>query len=205
MKITEYIGYTHSPQLSLVSDDVNHTWTLKGFDSGSTASDHFLTQHSLLLPRDLPSGEYQLQLDNLPLDIVSVAELDRQFTLPNISFTKQSSQFGNVVELAGYEITVDQVILTWRVLSEPNEPYRVFVHVVDEADQIIAQSDAVFANWQRPTSSWLTGEILIDTHQISSTLLQTGHHVKVGVYHAETFARLQLDSGDHVQLPILRR
>ncbi len=51
-------------------------------------------------------------------------------------------------------------------MAETPVSYRVFVHVLDENGNLIAQSDAIPDNWTRPTTGWVTGEYIRDRHII---------------------------------------
>ena len=83
--------------------------------------------------------------------------------------------------------------------------YRVFVHLVDESGQIIAQSDGEPANWTRPTTGWAAGEYILDAHTLTLPDGMTNGRLalRVGLYDPQTNQRLLTDTADFalIQLP----
>lgn len=69
------------------------------------------------------------------------------------------------------------VTLVWRAEADDTRPthtsYRVFLHLVPSdphgrpGSAPVAQSDAVPANWRRPTTGWVFGEYIADPHVLS--------------------------------------
>ncbi len=55
----------------------------------------------------------------------------------------------------------------WEAQAAPDLDYTVFVHLVDEAGKSWAQSDAGPENGSAPTTSWVAGQIIVDTHTLS--------------------------------------
>jgi hypothetical protein len=80
--------------------------------------------------------------------------------------------------------------------------YRVFIHLVDESGQIIAQTDGEPANWTRPTTGWVAGEYIVDMHQldIPAEILGETLSLRVGLYNAETGERLQTEAADYATI-----
>jgi 4-amino-4-deoxy-L-arabinose transferase-like glycosyltransferase len=120
--------------------------------------------------------------------------------------------FGNDIELLGYrgwklaptagEVT--QLQLQWRADQTPDRRYKVFLQLLDPRDQVIAQRDAEPAGEGRPTDSWEPGETVLDNHGL---LIPPGtppgtYRRIIGLYDAETMARLKLpDGSDFLSLP----
>jgi len=90
------------------------------------------------------------------------------------------------------------VPLLWRAEAETPTDYRVFVHLVDATGNIVAQSDAAPAGWTRPTTSWLPGEYVLDTHTLTlpATLPDGPLSLRVGLYDPDTGARLLSGAAD---------
>ncbi len=82
--------------------------------------------------------------------------------------------------------------------------YHVFVHLIDDAGNILAQSDAIPANWTRPTTGWLPGEYVIDTHTLSlpAELPTCSLSLRIGLYDPATGARLRINDADFLSIPI---
>jgi hypothetical protein len=82
------------------------------------------------------------------------------------------------------------VQVTWRAEAKPARDYKAFVHVLDEAGALVAQSDAVPANWTRPTSSWAAGERIEDRHGLGLPPGTGPVVVRVGMYDPGSGERL---------------
>src|SRR5439155_8504899 len=70
---------------------------------------------------------------------------------------------GHTLSRTGESLTVS---LVWRATSTPDASYVAFVHLQGADGRVWAQSDAVPANWTRPTTGWLPGEYVLDTHTL---------------------------------------
>ena len=110
---------------------------------------------------------------------------------------------GITLEQAGMAFEGDTVFLdlTWRAAATPSRSYKVFVHVYDPSGNLVAQADSMPALWQRPTDTWLPGELVEDRHAL---LLPAGAHpavIRLGLYDAETGERLTTPAGqDAIEL-----
>jgi len=82
---------------------------------------------------------------------------------------------GDQAELVGYDMTPNTLLtqpgqqvtvtLYWRALRPTAVDYRVFVQIVEPyTTHVFGQSDAMPAEWTRPTSTWKTDEIIADKH-----------------------------------------
>lgn len=102
---------------------------------------------------------------------------------------------GEAIHLAGYEIdvgpeTVD-VRLTWGAQAVPDADYTVFVHLVDDTGDLLAQRDGPPAGGSYPTSWWLPGDIIEDRHTVALPATHASSAtLYVGMYNASTGARL---------------
>ena len=93
--------------------------------------------------------------------------------------------------------------LIWRAEAESSTGYHVFVHLVDEAGNILAQSDGVPGQWARPTTGWLPGEYVLDMHTLALPAEATGTlSVRVGLYDPATGQRLQTAGGEFATIPL---
>jgi hypothetical protein len=141
-------------------------------------------------------------------------ELDvrsRTFTKPQMEQTLDIA-FGAPPELTllGASINVDEnksnetlpVTLFWRAESEMKANYTVFIQLLNQNDQIVAQNDQYPLNGVAPTSTWLPSEILTDPHQLALPALAAGQYrLIVGMYDAATGRRLPVNNGqDYVEL-----
>jgi hypothetical protein len=82
----------------------------------------------------------------------------------------------------------DRLTLMWGVVAAPKRTLKAFVHVVDEAGEILTQSDIQIGGETYPSWAWNVGEQNIDTVQLS--LPEVEYDLVVGLYDAATLERL---------------
>jgi hypothetical protein len=106
--------------------------------------------------------------------------------------------------LDGYAATAetrsgDAILLTlhWQDLAAVDENYQVFVHLLDEQGNKIAQADGQPVQWLRPTSTWRPGERIADRYGLllPDTLPSGKYSIAVGLYHPVTGQRLPVSAG----------
>ena len=106
--------------------------------------------------------------------------------------------------LVGYSLSPGQpagLRLVWKALAPMAADYTVFVHVLDQSGQIAAQADAQPRGGTYPTSMWEPGEYVVDDY--SFDLPPGEYNLHVGMYLAETGARLPVDGAGEAQGVIL--
>ncbi|MFN2166472.1 MAG: hypothetical protein ACK2U9_09435, partial [Anaerolineae bacterium] len=132
-----------------------HSWSLPpvqaNFDGTAwTEGQRLRGQHLLRLPATLQSGTYQLQLQGADLGRLAVTATERILAQPAAEIPLDIS-FGDAARLSGItpHVMPDglSVELVWQALQEMDTSYRVFVHVLDDDGNIVAQSDAEPADW----------------------------------------------------------
>ena len=111
--------------------------------------------------------------------------------------------FGGKIALAGYEMDrrkaqpgeAIHLTLYWQGLSEVEEDYTVFVHLLREGDQIWAGADR---QPQPSTRTWAKGQIVVDQYEltIASDAPPDVYEIEVGLYLPETGDRLDLLAPD---------
>lgn len=84
------------------------------------------------------------------------------------------------------------VTLYWAADAPDGRDYTVFVHVLDEAGQLVAQSDEQPRGGAYPTSIWSAGERIVDEHRLDlpPDLPPGDYSMRVGLYDAAGGARL---------------
>ena len=212
--------------LSLVDpdDQLVLRWDLPpvraNFPTGQwTAGDRWLAQHSFRLPAYLDSGSYRWQIalcagactDEEPtayLGGLTITAPDRTFEPPPLEISLDTP-FGDFATLLGADLlTVPPLpgpltlTLVWRAEATTTTSYHAFVHLVDEAGQIVAQSDGEPAGWSRPTTGWMPGEIILDRHTLAlpdETDELLG--LRIGLYDPESGRRLPTAAGEFVLIP----
>ena len=145
----------------------------------------------------LPAGQ------SITLPGVRVIEEERVFDLPPIQ-TTTDADFDDKMHLVGYDLPVlrmapgDTLPLTlvWQSLtSDMRESYSVFVHLVGPDGAIHGQWDKEpGARGKRPTTSWVTGEVVVDPIPVplAPDAPPGTYRVLVGVYLAPDGPRLPL-------------
>jgi hypothetical protein len=94
-----------------------------------------------------------------------------------------------------------RVFLHWRAAKAIHEDYKVFVHLLDAGDNVVAQGDSVPAGGARPTTGWEVGELVIDKHGLllRKDLPNGTYRLIGGMYLPTTGERLRIvDGNGHV-------
>jgi hypothetical protein len=128
------------------------------------------------LPAYLKSGGYHWRLDTdfgeveLPIKL-QINAPDRTFDLPSLDHPLKV-EFDEPVSLLGYNLATNgnqiTVELAWQARREMNEPYRAFLHLLDKDGNLVSQSDGEPADWSRPTTGWLAGEVVVDSRTLTA-------------------------------------
>ncbi len=159
-------------------------------------------QMSFRLPIKAETGEAHLAVqlvdrDGTPLgstiDLTAIQVLptERVFTAPQPQSPRRMS-FDDKIMLLGADLAPDpvavggmlQVTLYWQALEELDIPYTVFVHLLDPEGRVVTGYDGEPVLGTRPTTGWVPGEFIADTHDVSIPAdLPPGEYViEVGLY-----------------------
>ena len=157
----------------------------------------------------LPAGNV------IDLGEIQVQGRERSYYVPPMDH-EVDVRLGNSVKLLGYDLAPAQVspgvtlalTLYWQALGPTDISYTIFVHLLKEQGDIVAQRDSVPGQGALPTSSWVEGEVITDTQEIviSSDVPPGTYTLIVGMYDASTAERLPVYDtgdrllGDHVEL-----
>lgn len=126
--------------------------------------------------------------------------------------TIHNAQFGAGLDLYGSSLQPAQAApgstvnlrLVWHAQQRVTERYKVFVHVLDERGNVVAQHDGEPAANTLRTSRWAAGEYVEDVHPLAlpATLPPGPYRLRVGMYTWPDGARLPLATGaDAFDLP----
>jgi 4-amino-4-deoxy-L-arabinose transferase-like glycosyltransferase len=117
-----------------------------------------------------------------------------------------STILGDQIELLGYDLDPTTVhpgqhldlTLYWRSLTEPDEGYKVFVHVLDAESEVSAQVDGVPVRWTLPTTCWVRDEHIVDPYTVAlpPDMPSGSYALSVGLYRETTGERLPV-TGSH--------
>ena len=112
---------------------------------------------------------------------------------------------GDEIVLLGYGLQsqrlaagdIAQFALYWQAEQTPKARYKVYLHVLDGADQIVGQRDAEPGGGARLTTLWTAGEVVADNHGVAihPATPPGAYRVAVGMYNLETGERLVADDG----------
>ncbi len=110
------------------------------------------------------------------------------------------ARLGDHIQLTGYSLGREAVpagdvlplTLYWRATVQVAESYKVFVHLLDGAERVVAQRDTVPVGGARPTNTWQPGEDVADNYGV---FIPPGtppgeYRVEVGMYSPSTGVRL---------------
>lgn len=206
----------------LVATDGRELWRSEGWPWGAPTSGWPVREvrpdgHTLTIPTDAPAGLYQLLIsfydpatfDPLPaVDVRSGRALpanEQQVALvqvgdraaPLATVFDPPWRFGDVAQLASAAATPTAPLslqLQWDALATATADYTLFVHLVDDAGQIVAQQDQPPLGGFAPTHTWQPGQRIVDTVMLTlPPALPPGRYsVRAGLY-----------AGD-VRLPVSR-
>ncbi len=154
--------------------------------------------HTLRVPAQFASGQYRLavQVDGaapVELGLLTVNAPEHAMVAPAVA-TPQAATFGEVAELIGFDAAPAakpgqpfEVRLVWKASVGRDgtlTPYKVFVHLLNAEGNLVAGDDAAPAQWQRPTTGWVSGEYISDVHvlNLSADLLAGNYTLQVGLY-----------------------
>jgi hypothetical protein len=147
--------------------------------------------------------------DGLTLPPLRVTEKEeRSYTLPEMEFWLDAN-FEETALLAGYSMSSPpqfsqadcaagtctlQFEFLWQGLREIEQPYQIFVHVVNANGEIIAQADAAPGQrGKQPTTGWLPGEVV--THPVElplpASIAPGEYQIVTGMYLPPAGPRLQ--------------
>ncbi|HSR29636.1 MAG TPA: hypothetical protein VLY63_03655, partial [Anaerolineae bacterium] len=124
---------------------------------------------------------------------IQVLPTTRLFVPPRPEALRQAN-FDDTILLVGADLAPDslaagdmlRVTLYWQALAEMDIPYTVFVHLLGTDGQVLAGHDSEPASGTRPTTGWVPGEFINDTHDLSipRDTLPGEYVVEVGLYDA---------------------
>ncbi|MGD2049703.1 MAG: glycosyltransferase family 39 protein [Chloroflexota bacterium] len=109
-------------------------------------------------------------------------------------------RLGDSIVLKGFKLSDEvispgepnTVVLYWQPQEEVSGDYTIFVHLLSNDGELVAQQDNVPLNGIRPTDTWLAGEELEDVYNILTPedLPPGQYELSVGMYDSETIVRL---------------
>jgi hypothetical protein len=94
------------------------------------------------------------------------------------------------------------ITLVWRAVESPGPvPWKVFTHVLDEQQHVVAQRDSEPVDRLQPTTSWQPGQVVEDHYGITlpPDVPAGSYTLEIGMYQGDHRATFQ-GRGDHLVL-----
>ncbi|MEA3309586.1 MAG: hypothetical protein U9Q70_08770 [Chloroflexota bacterium] len=171
-------------------------------------------EYRLVPPQGIPAGAYRLELafyrpNQAPLGAPLV--LATLQSPPTVSLDPPRPEnslqltFGEDIQLVGYDAPAraapgDTVLIAlyWRARVAIPTDYKVFIHLLGDDGEVLAQDDARPAHWTYPTTEWQPGEYIRDEHllHLPPATPRGDWRLTVGIYAAETGERLPVRDAD---------
>lgn len=140
-----------------------------------------------------------------PLDRVTLGYVAVPWHGTMARATPADATFADQVALVAFEVSRGPLAVTlyWQALRPPQDDYLVFVHLLDEAGQLVASHDGRPVSGRFPTDAWLTGDVVEDVHPLPlDTGLPAGsYQLNVGLYRPQSGERLPVRDRDGSELP----
>ena len=124
---------------------------------------------------------------------IEVLATSRAFGQPQPQVS-QPANLGGRIALVGADLAPSPVqsgdelavVLYWQALTEMDVPYTVFVHLLGPDGRVVAGHDGEPVGGARPTTGWVPGEYITDTHEliIPGELDPGEYAIEVGMYDA---------------------
>ncbi len=128
--------------------------------------------------------------------------------LPPIAQPNQApiATFGDSIQL--YQATIDaptikadeaiNLTLLWQAIATPPLDYTVFVHLLDNQNNLVTGNDSPPCQGNYPTTIWSPHELILDTHTIPipNSLPPNKYRLAIGLYHQPSGQRLPLRQPD---------
>ena len=172
------------------------------------------TSAQIRVPTDVEAGEYTLSIRKEAVDgqagqgqpLAELGHLTVQ-PIPQPAHALDVAFVGGIT-LQGWRVDPQQdgtqVTLFWQTDRPVDQGLSVFVHVVDETGNLIAQHDAVPDNGRFPTAVWPVGVTIPDRHVLSLPSLGGAIRLRAGMYLPDSGVRLPLtEGGDYVEWQLM--
>lgn len=154
----------------------------------------------------------QVFVSNLYLSPVSTGLLDPPSPPPAAAATATplaAWEDGPTLAAADFPATVSAgdvlpVALTWSATQPSTRPYTVFVHLLDGAGNLVAQSDGMPLGGNWPTTCWQPGAAFTDEYEISlpGGLAAGDYQLSAGFYWLPSLERLPLQGTTADSIPL---
>jgi len=156
------------------------------------------------------AGAATLSIDGVTLTSLTISQPPRDFALPAVQ-RQLDLPVGSFATLAGLSVDAHQpgqplqVTLVWQDRTTTSSSYKVFVHVLDAHEKVVAQRDDFPQGGSMPTTSWVPGQVIADRYQVPlPDALPDGAQLEIGMYDPASGKRLAIGPADNLRLPLNR-
>lgn len=168
------------------------------FDGGEGAVEEWLNEQGYRAWEEW-YGEARLVLYATPLGIK-----EPEFKSVDVEFGEELSLLGD--SLIDQEVEPGEVVrlaLYWEAKKGIEREYKVFIHLIDENGQLVAQRDSQPQGGSKPTSGWEAGEEIEDHYGVwlSEGVLPGEYELVMGLYEPSSGQRLPIFDGEGRRLP----
>ena len=196
-------------------------YPIERWRAGQTVVEH----RRLTIPPTANDGQARVSLQvgarRIELGSLDIAAGEHLFEPPPMAH-ETGIRFGDVAELAGYELageaedenrsasgeivvttgSAPAITLYWKALEGASSvDYTVFTHILAPDGHLVGQHDGPPGGGARPTPGWLPGEFIVDRHAMVFREAYTGPaRVAVGLYDPITMERVVVEGGGTMAL-----
>ncbi len=93
------------------------------------------------------------------------------------------------------------VVLYWRATQKIERDSKVFVHLTDAGDRVVAQQDRVPAFGTYPMTDWQPGDLIVDAYDLQVDAAPGTYSLVVGMYDPATLERAPAFDTNGARLP----
>ncbi|HUZ77502.1 MAG TPA: glycosyltransferase family 39 protein [Chloroflexota bacterium] len=167
-------------------------------------------RHDVEVAPTASAGQVELTVAGIPLGMVQVTEPPRQYTLPAVQH-RVGEAVGSFATLVGYDVDkprpggVLHLTLVWQARATTSTSYKVFTHVLDRANHVIAQQDSLPAAGAMPTTFWVPKQVIVDRYALPlPATLPAQLRLELGMYEPTSGQRLPIGTQQQLILPLAR-
>ncbi len=176
----------------------------------------YIAQYAPRIDPLLPEGVCTLAIALEPekeivLGEITIRQRERRFDLPQPPQTALDVALGDFARLVGVDVSHStfapgetlEVSLYTQVTGTADRDYTTFVHIVGPDGRTWAQSDSWPEQGAAPTTSWVSGQIVVDMHTLAlpADAPAGTYTVFVGLYDAERGPRVPLYNATGAPIP----
>jgi hypothetical protein len=206
LDVTLVVSANHDIEATLAGEDWSLTQTISAGESARLAWVRFVVPPG-------NAGEATLTVDGEEIAKYTVVDPPRNFAAPDpaemdITIGEGFDGIGKLVGIRAERTDVSpenppEIDFIWEAMATTQTAYTVFAQLISEDGLLIAQSDSQPVDGERPTTSWVEGEYIVDRHRLNFNVTDyTGvASIIVGFYDANGRVETELGT-DHLSIPL---